>query len=73
MIDTSEIRTLENGIHGHTVDEDFQHFMTYSGHWEDSEETIALLKEAYTAAWESAEEVMAHITRVISLFAEEKG
>lgn len=57
--DTSQ----EKGIHGHTVDEDFQHFLSCSGHWEDSEETIALLKEAYTAAWESEKEIIECLER----------
>lgn len=50
-------------IHGHTLDEDFQHFLSYSGHWQDSPEQIALLREAYTAAWESETEIMAHLDR----------
>ena len=36
----------------HTAQDDFNHFLSYSGHWQDSEETKAALFEAFLAAWE---------------------
>lgn len=38
----------------HTVEDDFQHYLSYSGHWKDSAEIIALLRDAYEAAWRPA-------------------
>lgn len=36
----------------HTVDEDFEHFLTYSGFGQtETPETIAKLKQAFEAAW----------------------
>jgi len=39
----------------HTVEDDFQHFLSYSQHSKDSKETIALLREAFEAAWSPTE------------------
>lgn len=63
IIEKPENDSQDKNVHSHTVDEDFQHFLSYSGHWQDSQEQINLLKEAYTAAWESEKEIMAHLAR----------
>lgn len=35
----------------HTLDEDFAHYLAYSGRWRESAEIVALLREAFEAAW----------------------
>lgn len=39
----------------HTVEEDFEHFLSYSGYWKEDEETKIKLMDAFKAAWEPAE------------------
>ncbi len=42
----------ENGSSAHAVEEDFAHFMTYSGFSvTETDETIAKLRKAFEAAW----------------------
>ena len=36
----------------HTMEEDFQHFLSYSGLREESPETIEKMRKAYFGAWE---------------------
>ena len=36
---------------GHTAQEDFEHFLSYSGLWREHQDTKNLLWKAYEAAW----------------------
>ena len=36
---------------GHTAQEDFEHFLSYSGLWKKDQETKSILWKAYEAAW----------------------
>ena len=65
IIEKPALTIFAKNIHGHTLDEDFQHYLSYSGHWQDGPEQIALLREAYTAAWESETEIMSTLERRI--------
>jgi len=36
----------------HTIQEDFDHFLSYSGYWQESAEVKEKLFKAFEAAWE---------------------
>ena len=63
IIEKPEKTNLAKNIYGHTLDEGFQHFLSYSGHWQADPKQITILREAFTAAWESETEIMAHLDR----------
>ena len=55
----------------HTVEDDFQHFLSYSQHSGDSEETIALLREAFEAAWHEPMLTVEAVTRTKNTLVED--
>lgn len=43
------VRKVAAGIEAHTLEADFQHFLSYSGLWRQTPEVVALLRRAFEA------------------------
>ena len=49
-VEPGEIEKVNGGYH--TMQEDFEHFLSYSGLWREPDEIKAKLFQAFEAAWE---------------------